>query len=58
MKNKELLEKAIEMLSGIRPDEIETVQINTTAYSDGSKGLTIELTWPEELEEVISQDNR
>jgi len=45
-----LLNSAIEMLSEVDTKDLETVQINVTDYDDGSKGVSVELTFPSEKE--------
>ncbi|EOD7438345.1 hypothetical protein ACJQ40_002859 [Enterococcus faecium] len=47
MKNAELIQKAIEVLQRLDPEELETVYIRTGNYEDGSKSLEIEISWPE-----------
>lgn len=48
-----LIEQAIQTLQAIIPEQIETVQINSTEYDDGSLGLTIDLTYPaQDIEEI------
>ena len=47
MDNKELIDKAIEFLQKLDPEELETVIINSTHYDDSSKSLEIEISWPE-----------
>lgn len=46
MKNELLLKQAIELLQGVKPDDLETVQLDHTKYDDGSIGFTVELTFP------------
>lgn len=46
MKNELLLKQAMELLKGVNPDELETVQVNHTKYDDGSIGFSVELTYP------------
>lgn len=47
MNNQELIEKAIDILKRLEPDKLETVNIRSGHYSDGSKSLEIEIAWPE-----------
>ena len=45
--NKEfLLEQAKRLLEMLDVKALETVQINSTIYDDGSEGLSIEITYP------------
>lgn len=55
MKNEQLLKQAIELLQGVNPDELETVQINHTKYDDGSIGFSVELTYPGQ--ELVGDEN-
>lgn len=41
-----MLVVAIQALEGVNPCEVETVQINHTIYDDGSRGLSVEITYP------------
>lgn len=60
MKNEQILKQAIELLQGVYPDELETVQINHTKYDDGSIGFSVELTYPakEETVSIVTKDGR
>lgn len=53
--NETLLETAIEILHDVESEEIETIQISSTKYDDGSRGLSIEITYPPELTELEKQ---
>ncbi len=53
MKNEQLLKQAIELLKGVNPNELETVQINHTKYDDGSIGFSVELTYPAKEEQTV-----
>lgn len=45
--NKELLLiQAQGLLNSLRIEDLETVQINSTKYDDGSEGLSIDITYP------------
>lgn len=41
-----MLEKAIELLQKIDPNELEIVQIDNTKYDDGSIGFNVSVTYP------------
>lgn len=47
MNNAEMLVVAIQALDKVNPKEVETVQINHTIYDNGSRGLSVEITYPE-----------
>jgi len=46
MNNREMIDYAVQALDKVNPNEVETVQINHTIYDDGSKGLSVEVTYP------------
>lgn len=51
MDNKEMLETAIQKLSSIDAESIETVQIEHTKYDDGSVGFAVNITFPATVKE-------
>ena len=56
MTNQELIQKAIEVLARLDPKELETVNIRSGHYCDGSKSLEIEISCSEpESEEKESK---
>lgn len=44
----DILDMAVHILKEIKLSEIETIQVNSTKYDDGSQGLTIDITYPEQ----------
>jgi|GEM_PF-2487525 len=46
MNNEKLKESAVILLSDVDTDDIETIDVDSTKYDDGSSALTITVTYP------------
>lgn len=57
MTNKKILDNALDLLDNVNIEEIETIQINNTKYDDGSKALTIEITYPSEEDDDTANED-
>ena len=50
MEKEVILELAEQLLQAVQPSDLETAQISTTTYDDGSKSVSIELSYPATIE--------
>ena len=56
MNNEKLKQSAAKLLSDVDTDEIETIDVDSTNYDDGSSALTITVTYPMKGGEKDGQD--
>ena len=47
MHKQKLIDQAIKLLEEVNADDLDNIQINVCDYDDGSRGVTIDLTYPD-----------